>query len=127
MQTQVASGPVIIENNKVLLVKEQKKDYITPWFFPGGKKEGDETPEETCQREVMEELGIEIKIIKPLKTIELDENGMHWILYTFLAERVGEIKPADNIVQHDWHDINKLTKDCSPNVFTIIEEYKNML
>lgn len=30
------------------------------WDFPGGGREGDETPEETLAREVMEEFGLEV-------------------------------------------------------------------
>ena len=57
MKTIIAAGPVIIENEKVLLNKEQKDYGITRWLFPGGKKENNETPEETCTREVKEEIG----------------------------------------------------------------------
>jgi ADP-ribose pyrophosphatase YjhB (NUDIX family) len=35
----IASGPVIIENNNVLLNREQKEDGVTPWMFPGGEVE----------------------------------------------------------------------------------------
>ena len=33
--TIIASGPVIIEDHKVLLNREQKPYGVTPWFFPG--------------------------------------------------------------------------------------------
>ncbi|MBT4121123.1 MAG: NUDIX hydrolase [Candidatus Magasanikbacteria bacterium] len=127
MKTIIASGPVIIENGKVLLDKEQKVGHITNWLFPGGKKENDEMPEETCKREVMEELGIEIKIVKQLETIEREKDGVMWTLHHFLAERVGEIKIGDDVVEYGWFDIESLPDNCSPNVYKIIEEYKNML
>ncbi|HAT03254.1 MAG TPA: hypothetical protein DCS29_00545 [Candidatus Magasanikbacteria bacterium] len=127
MKTIIAAGPVIIENEKVLLNKEQKDYGITRWLFPGGKKENNETPEETCTREVKEEMGIDIEIIRPLNTIERDDGDIHWILYHFLARRIGEIKPGVDIVEWGWFDIYHLPSDCSPNVITIINEYKNML
>ncbi|MBU2542875.1 NUDIX domain-containing protein [Patescibacteria group bacterium] len=123
METIIASGPVIIENGKVLLDKEQKSYGITNWLFPGGKKEGDKTHEETCRREVMEELGIEIKIIKQLETIERDKDNVHWILHHFLAERIGEIKIGDDVIEYGWFDIDNLPDDCSENVKTIIQSY----
>ena len=121
----IASGPVIIEDGKVLLNKE-KKDYgITPWLFPGGKaNEGETDMEAICKREVMEEMGIEIKLIKQLPTIEKEQNGKKYILYHYLAERIGEIKPAEDIVDWAWHDINNLPPDCAPNVFEIIKDIK---
>lgn len=125
MKTIIASGPVIIENNKVLLNKE-KKDYgITNWLFPGGKAEEGETDlEAICKREVKEEMGIEVEIIKQLKTIEREKDGKHWILHHFLARRIGEIKPGKDIVEWAWHDINNLPDDCSPNVYQIISDFK---
>jgi len=127
MKTMIASGPVIIEDNKILLDKEQKSYGITNWLFPGGKKEGNETPKETCIREVKEELDIEIEIIKQLSTIEREKDGTYWTLHHFLAKRIGEIKIGDGVVEYGWFDIDNLPDDCSPNVYKIIEEYKNML
>jgi len=127
MKAMIASGPVIIEDNKVLLDKEQKSDHITNWLFPGGKKEDDETPEETCIREVKEELDIEIEIVKQLSTIEREKDGVKWTLHHFLAERIGEIKIGDDVVEYGWFDIDNLPDDCSPNVYKIIEEYKNTI
>lgn len=128
METIIASGPVIIENNKVLLNKE-KKDYgITNWLFPGGKAEEGETDlEAICRREVKEEMGIEIEIIKQLKTIEREKDGKKYILHHYLAERFSEIKPGKGVVEWDWHDINNLPTDCAPNVYEIIEDLKKEL
>lgn len=126
-EIMIASGPVIIENGKVLLDKEQKSYGVTPWLFPGGKAEPGETDlEDICRREVKEELGIDIEIIKQLRTVELDSNGFHWILHHFLAKRIGEIKIGDDVVEYGWFDINNLPKDCYANVYQIIDEYKNM-
>ena len=52
-KTIIASGPVIIEDNKVLLNRENKNGQITEWFFPGGEVEDfDISLEEACKREV---------------------------------------------------------------------------
>lgn len=121
METIIASGPVIIENNKVLLNKEKKEYGITPWLFPGGKANDGETDlEAICKREVKEEMGIEIEIIKKLPTIEKEQNCKKYVLHHFLANRIGEIKPAADIVEWAWHDINNLPGDCAPNVYEIV-------
>lgn len=128
METIIASGPVIIENGKVLLDKEQKSYGITPWLFPGGKAEpGEIDVEAICRREVKEELGIEIEIIKQLSTTE----AMSWlgldkkyIMHHFLAKRIGEITIGDDVVEYGWFDINNLPPDCAANVYEIIESLK---
>ena len=57
----IASGPVIVEDNKVLL--NQHGD-TTFWKFCGGKVENYETDLiENAGREAREEMGIEIKIL----------------------------------------------------------------
>ncbi|OGH91711.1 MAG: hypothetical protein A2534_04910 [Candidatus Magasanikbacteria bacterium RIFOXYD2_FULL_39_9] len=117
----VASGPVIIEDDKVLLIREQKENGITPWMFPGGKvEEFDKNLEETCHREVGEELGIKIEIIKPLKQIHFQKNEQDIILNHYLAKRIGEITPGKDITEWAWHDINNLPSNCTQNVYDII-------
>ncbi len=117
----IASGPVIIENNKVLLSREQKPDGITPWMFPGGEVEAfDKTLEETCVREVKEEMGILVEIIKPLKPIMLVQKERVIVLVHYLAKRIGEIQPGKDIAEWAWHDIHNLPDNCTQNVYDII-------
>jgi ADP-ribose pyrophosphatase YjhB (NUDIX family) len=124
----IASGPVIIEDGKVLLNKESKPTGISPWMFPGGEvEEFDKTLEAACQREVGEEMGIAVEIIQPLKPIMLYKEGKVIVLIHYLAKRKGEIIPGEGIVEWDWHDINNLPEDCAPNVYEVIEDYKKTL
>ena len=128
LDTIIASGPVIIEDGKVLLNKEQKKDYITPWMFPGGKVEDfNETLETACKKEAKEEVGIDIKIIRPLRTLIIkrpDAEDKYAILVHYLAERIGDIKLGEGVVEYGWHDINNLPDNCTPNVYEIIKDLK---
>ena len=119
----IVSGPVIIENGKVLLNREQKLDGETPWFFPGGEVEDfDQSLEDVCKREVKEEMGIDVEIIKPLRPVMLQKDGRVIILIHYLAKRIGEVKPGENIVEWDWHDINNLPENCAQNVTVIIND-----
>ncbi len=119
----IASGPVIIEDGCVLLTKEAKASGITPWMFPGGEVEDfDKTLEDTCCREVKEELGIKIEIIKPLKPIMISQNGRVIILIHYLAKRIGDIKPGNDIAEWKWLPINNLPNDCAPNVYQVLKD-----
>ena len=57
------AAAVIVDQGKLLLIHRVKEseDY---WVLPGGSVEEDETPEEACCREVREEVGLEIEILK---------------------------------------------------------------
>lgn len=67
----IASGPVIIEHGKLLVIKDKKDDF---YKIPGGTREGKESLENTCLREFEEETGLKCKIIKKLSTMKLDKN-----------------------------------------------------
>ena len=125
--TILAAGPVIIEQKKVLLVRQARRDgSITPWYFPGGRiKPADTDITAACQREAKEELGIAINVIAPLNTTTDEHNGMPVTLYHFLAKRIGDIHPGPDIVEWGWHNIYHLPKNCAPNVYKIIKSYKN--
>ncbi|MCX6702537.1 MAG: NUDIX hydrolase [Candidatus Wolfebacteria bacterium] len=56
---------VIEKDKKILFIKQVLEDTYC-WDLPGGKVEYGESPYETLKREVMEEVGLEIEIIKPL-------------------------------------------------------------
>lgn len=117
----IASGPVIIEDGKVLLNKHGDDKY---WKFVGGKAESfDVSLEEVAKREVMEEMGLEVDLIRPLKPMMKEFPDKVVILIHYLAVRKGEIKPGDDILAWDWFNINDLPEDCAPNIKPVIEEY----
>ena len=123
----VASGPVIIENGKVLLNREKKPIGSDLFMFPGGKvKDFDTSLEENCKRETMEEVGVEINILRPLRTllIKRPEDTTLVILAHYLAERIGEINPGPDTLEWGWFDIKNLPKNCAPNVYEIIADLK---
>ena len=84
----IASGPVIIEDGKLLVNKDSKDDF---YKIPGGTvKEGIEDLEEACHRKVKEEINGEIEIIKSLSPKILWKNPttkerMAILLVSYLA------------------------------------------
>ncbi|MFQ5453744.1 MAG: NUDIX domain-containing protein, partial [Candidatus Zixiibacteriota bacterium] len=57
-----AAGAIIVENNKILLVKRAHPPKIGWWCLPAGFMEWKEHPAQTAVREVAEETGLNIKI-----------------------------------------------------------------
>ncbi|MFX1389262.1 MAG: NUDIX hydrolase [Promethearchaeota archaeon] len=78
---------VVIIDNKVLLQKSVLEDF---WFIPGGRCEFLELSKDTLIREMKEEIGIKVKIIRPLYFVEnfffLNEKNYHEICIFFLME-----------------------------------------
>ena len=124
MEFIIASGPVIIENDKVLVNKHGDTDF---WKFPGGRVEdfGILDLKEHAKREVKEEMGIEVEIIKPMSTLMTKKGEAVVILVHYLAKRVGEVQPGSDIREWKWLDIHHLPDDIGPNIRPIVEEYLN--
>ncbi len=59
-----ATASIIINNNKILLVKRKVDPCKGEWALPGGFIEVGENPEEACLRELKEETGLNAEIDK---------------------------------------------------------------
>lgn len=126
-QIIIASGPVIVENNKVLLNKDEKDDF---WKFCGGRtEENDINLKDTAKREVKEEMGIEIEILDNdpyFFYTEKEKEGkvVSIILIHFLAKRIGEIIPGQETKEWRWLDINDLNKEnLAPNIKPTLKHF----
>lgn len=64
---EVVAGVIRDHRGRILLARRTEgRDLAGLWEFPGGKREAGETAEAALQRELREELGIEIEIGAPL-------------------------------------------------------------
>jgi len=123
----IASGPVIVENNKVLLNKDAKDSF---WKFCGGRVEDYESDlKETAKREVKEEMGLDIEILNNEPYIiytekEKDNEKISVILIHFLAKRLGEIIPGEDITDWRFIDLTELDKeDLAPNIEPVLKHF----
>ena len=87
---------VLVENNKILLVK-QKVSENRNWSLPGGKLEQGETLEQGIIREMKEETGLDVEIIRLLYLCDVSASDNTLLHITFLLKRVdGDIKLPTN-------------------------------
>ena len=122
----IASGPVIVENGKVLLNKHGEDVF---WKFCGGKVEDYNTNlADNARREVKEEMGIDIELLDVRPYImHVAKGDMDIILVHFLSKRIGEIVPGADIREWNWFDIGDLPEDVAPNIKPVLEYFKNSL
>ncbi len=128
MKTIIVSGPVIINNCKLLVDKDDKDDF---YKIPGGRLEGDETLEENCIREALEEVNAKVVIIKKLLTLILERNPttnekMRIELHHYLCdlENISEIKPILPVKEIKWLEISKIRQgryNVAPNIKFLID------
>lgn len=130
----IVSGPVIIEKRdgklQTLLNKHKKNEkHPNPkWQFCGGTMEDfNETLEQTAKREVKEEMGIEIENLKLIDVLLTKrDNGSMAVLVHYLADRVGEVTPGEDIDDWGWFPVDELPDDVAPNVRPMLEKAKTM-
>ena len=122
----IASGPVIVEDGKVLL--DQHGD-TTFWKFCGGRIEGLESDLiAVAYRKAKEELGIDIEILNPEPFIthtikETADGKLDVILVHYLAKRIGEVKPGPEIREWAWLDTAALPVNLAPNILPVLKHF----
>ena len=108
---------IYVKDGKILSTLSKGKD---TYYIPGGKREGNETDEETLIRECKEELTIDIirDTIKYYGTFEAQAHGKaEGILVKmtcYMAEFEGELKPNSEIQEMKWLDYSNLDTKISP-------------
>ena len=91
MKTLDVVCAVILENGKILIGRRPPKVHLENlWEFPGGKMDRGETKEAALHREIQEERGISIEIVRFLETIRhayADRQDVTLMLHFFLCRR----------------------------------------
>ncbi len=88
-------GAIIFRGTEVLLVKRGRPPALGKWSIPGGLVELGESLEASVRREVLEEVGLEVKVIDLVAALDrviFDQDGRieyHYILLDFLCEVLG--------------------------------------
>ena len=87
MIKEKSCGCIIIEDNRVLLVKHQKGH----WGFPKGHVEENETEMETAIREVKEETNLDVEIVDNKRYTEeyITDKGNEKEVVYFYAKKIG--------------------------------------
>lgn len=93
------SAGALITNNKGEIFLSKRSKYTRNqqgcWETPGGAVNFGEKREDAIKREMREEFGIDIKIIKPLQTADeiLSKEKQHWVATIYIAKIKGNKNP----------------------------------
>ena len=117
----IGCGAIILnDKTEVLLIRRKNlgEDRTTPnmWSVPGGEVNFGEKVEEAVIREVKEEVGVDIEIIRHIGHYDqiLKKSKVHWHCDSFLCrikKGTPEIMEKDKFDRLEWAPINDIPKD----------------
>jgi 8-oxo-dGTP diphosphatase len=124
----IGVGALILRDGRMLLVKRSKEPSKGKWSIPGGRLELGETIEEAVKREVLEECGVQIDIVRVLEVTDnilRDDDGRiryHFVLIDMLANYLsGEPKAQSDAEECRWATPAELAElDMNPRLRTVI-------
>ncbi len=117
---EVAVG-LIKRNNKIYISKRADDLHQGgKWEFPGGKREVNETIEQTLTRELSEEIGIQVTQQSPFMLIEHDYGDKKVRLDVRLVENFEGVPSHLEGQKSQWVDINDLSQFTFPDANKVI-------
>jgi len=97
MKELKVAAALIRKEKKFLICQRKEKDkFALLWEFPGGKCRKNESFKECIEREIKEELGIEIKVEKLLGIFKDEDKNLKICVHLFLSSiKKGTPVPCD--------------------------------
>ena len=109
----VGVGGVVIDNGRALLIRRASEPLRGEWSIPGGMLELGETLEQGVARELLEETGLQVRVLQLIEVFErivyapngeradvdgLERPRFHYVIADYLCERVsGEHAAASDV------------------------------
>lgn len=124
-------GALIFDGDRVLLVERGKEPLKGWWSLPGGGVETGELLEAAIQREVREETGLEVEVVKMATIFERlmpDAEGRceyHFVLIDYECRVTGgTLEPGDDSAAVAWFPIHELSQiKLTEGTREVVERY----
>ncbi len=123
-----AAGAIIVEDDRILLVKRAHPPRIGWWCIPAGFMEWKEHPRQTAVRELAEETGLEIEVDALFEVYSGDDDPRaNAILVLYLGHAVGgELQANDDAEEVRFFHFDNLPDDIAFIAHRqALEDYKN--
>lgn len=114
------STGIIFDKSRKQVLLLKRRD-VPVWVFPGGRIEKNETPEQACIREVLEETGYGVRIVR--KTAEYTHGNSERKNYFFECEIIsGRPTLGSETKDINFFPINNLPEPCHPQLKDWLED-----
>jgi len=122
----VVAAALIDADNRILIAQRpQGKQLAGLWEFPGGKVEPGETEEEGVQRELLEELNLQVRDLSHYITIEHSYPDFHLLMHCYLCHCDNPKLELTEHIAFKWLAKDELGKlDWAQADWPIVEKLK---
>ena len=124
LNPRIASGAIVRQNGKLLLLRRGIEPAYGKWVFPGGFVDAGETLEGAARRESMEEAGIDVSIEGLVGAYSYE--GSPVVILVYAGEIVGgEPRALDESIGIDFFERDQIPWDdlAFPSTRDSIKEY----
>jgi mutator protein MutT len=126
----VGVGAVVLDGERVLLIRRGHAPLKGQWSLPGGGVEAGETLEQAIAREVLEETGLTIEVgpmVEVLDRISRDADGRveyHFVLIDFVCRpNGGVLRSASDAEDAAWVALSDLARyEVAPVTISVIQK-----
>lgn len=110
-----AAGVVVVEADKLLMVKRKYEPRAGMWTFPAGFIESTENAAECAARETKEETNLDVEIMRLFNVYSaFDDPRTAVVLVMYLARRIGgELRCGDDASDARFFDLTDLPRDIA--------------
>jgi 8-oxo-dGTP pyrophosphatase MutT (NUDIX family) len=107
----------------LFLLRQGNQRWGYHWGIVGGKKELDETPIQTLEREALEEIGIKFKLNPiPLDHYVSEDGNFAFYTYVYIVEQEFIPNLNEEHCGYCWVPIEKFPRPMHPGVYSSLKE-----
>lgn len=123
-----ACDMVLIEGGNVLLIRRARDPFKGEWAIPGGRIEDDETAEQCALREMKEETGLDIELIRMTGLYSDPARDPRKIIAAgYLVRRLGgQVQAGDDAGEAQWFPLTGLPPLCADHAKILADAVSKM-
>ena len=120
-------GAVCIEHNSLLLIQRGQPPAQGMWSLPGGRVEPGESAIDAVVREVREETGLDVRVVREVGTVVRDApGGDRYVIDDFLVEVTSDLQPhaGDDAIDVGFFDAQAMAQlPLTPGLLTALADW----
>lgn len=121
-----AGGIVLDDAGRLLLIRRGRAPSKGRWSVPGGRCLAGEPAAQTCVRELREETGLRVRVVRAAGRVERDgPAGQVYDIEDFVCEVVGgQLRAADDAADARWVTAAELARlELAPGLLDCLTEW----